>query len=143
MRAVLDTNVVVSALLWGGIPERLIELAGDGKLELFTSEALLAELTGILGRPKFALKLQQKKLAASEIVGHYRALADTVDAPPMEEASLRDPDDAAILGCALAARADLIVSGDLDLLVLKAYQHIRIVSAAEAVQFVESAASPG
>lgn len=42
MRAVLDTNVVASALLWGGTPERLIEAAGDGALELFTSEALHA-----------------------------------------------------------------------------------------------------
>ena len=62
----------------GAKPEH--ELAGDGKLELFTSEALIAELAGILGRPKFAVKLQQKKLAASEIIGHYRALADTVEA---------------------------------------------------------------
>jgi putative PIN family toxin of toxin-antitoxin system len=59
VRVVLDTNVVASALLWGGTPERLIELAGDGRLELFTSEALLAELSGILGRPKFAAKLRQ------------------------------------------------------------------------------------
>ena len=72
MRVVLDTNVVVSALLWGGTPERLIELAGEGSLELFTSEALLAELAGILGRSKFAHKLRQKNLSAAEIVAHYR-----------------------------------------------------------------------
>lgn len=42
VRVVLDTNVVSSALLWGGNPERLIELAGEGSIELFTSEALLA-----------------------------------------------------------------------------------------------------
>lgn len=45
MRVVLDTNVVVSGLLWGGTSERLIELAGEGSLECLTSEALLAELT--------------------------------------------------------------------------------------------------
>ena len=55
MRVVLDTNVVASALLWGGTPERLIEAAGEGTLELFTSEALLAELAGILGRAKFSV----------------------------------------------------------------------------------------
>jgi len=47
VRVVLDTNVVVSGLLWGGTSERLIELAGEGSLECLTSEALLAELTGI------------------------------------------------------------------------------------------------
>lgn len=97
MRVVLDTNVVASALLWGGTPERLIELAGDGRLELFTSEALLAELSGILGRPKFAAKLRQKNLAAPDIVGHFRALAETIEAAPVEQAILRDPDDAAVL----------------------------------------------
>ena len=68
MRVVLDTNVVASALLWGGTPERLIEAAGEGTLELFTSEALLAELGGILGRAKFSQKLKQKNLSAAEIV---------------------------------------------------------------------------
>jgi len=68
VRVVLDTNVVASALLWGGTPERLIELAGEGVLECFTSEALLAELAGILGRTKFAAKLRQKNLTATEIV---------------------------------------------------------------------------
>jgi putative PIN family toxin of toxin-antitoxin system len=100
VRVVLDTNVVASALLWGGTPERLIELAGEGSLELFTSQAL-AELAGILERAKFGQKLRQKNLAAAEIVSRYRELAETVEAPPIEEAQLRDPDDAAVLACAL------------------------------------------
>lgn len=68
MRVVLDTNVVASALLWGGTPERLIELAGEGVLQLVTSEALLAELAGILGRAKFVQKLMQKNVSAAEIL---------------------------------------------------------------------------
>jgi hypothetical protein len=72
VRVVLDTNVVSSALLWGGTPERLIELVGEGGLELFTSEALLVELAGILGRSKFARKLKQKNLSAADIVARYR-----------------------------------------------------------------------
>jgi len=101
VRVVLDTNVVAYALLWGGTPERLIELAGEGSLELFTSQALLAELASILERAKFGQKLRQKNLAAAEIVSRYRELAETVEAPPIEEAQLRDPDDAAVLACAL------------------------------------------
>ncbi|MBI3043925.1 MAG: putative toxin-antitoxin system toxin component, PIN family [Betaproteobacteria bacterium] len=115
MRVVLDTNVVASALLWGGTPERLIEFAGEGGLECFTSEALVAEFAGILGRPKFAQKLRQKNLSAAQIVARYREIAETVEAAPIEEAALRDPDDAAVLACALTARADAIVSGDADL----------------------------
>ena len=134
MRVVLDTNVVASALLWGGTPERLIELAGEGSLELFTSQALLAEFASILERAKFGEKLRQKNLAAAEIVSRYRELAETVEAPPIEEAQLRDQDDAAVLACALAARADAIVSGDADLRALGTYQKIPILTPAECLQ---------
>jgi putative PIN family toxin of toxin-antitoxin system len=100
VRVVLDTNVVASALLWGGTPERLMEAAGEGALELVTSEALLAELAGILGRSKFAEKLKHKHLSALDIVARYREIAETVEAPAIEEARLRDPDDATVLACA-------------------------------------------
>lgn len=134
MRVVLDTNVVASALLWGGTPERLIDLAGDASLECFTSEALIAELAGILGRAKFAAKLRQKNLSAAEIVARYREIAETVEAAPIEEARLRDPDDAAVLACALAARADAIVSGDDDLHALGTYQGIPVLSPADCLR---------
>lgn len=136
MRVVLDTNVVASALLWGGTPERLIEAAGEGGLELVTSEALLAELAGILGRSKFAQKLEQRNLSATEIVARYREIAETVAAAPIEEARLRDPDDAAVLACALAARVEAIVSGDADLHALGNYQGIPILSPAQCLQHI-------
>ncbi len=136
MRVVLDTNVVASALLWGGTPERLIELAGEGTLEFFTSEALLAELAGILGRSKFARKLRQKNVSAAEIVARYREIAEAVESAPIEEAALRDPDDAAVLACALAARADAIVSSDADLHALGNYQGISVLSPADCLKRV-------
>ena len=134
MRVVLDTNVVASALLWGGTPERLIELTGEGVLECFTSEALLAELAGILGRTKFAAKLRQKNLSAAEIVARYREIAESVEPAPIEEAALRDPDDAAVLACALAARAEAIISGDADLHALGSYQGIPVLSPADCLR---------
>ena len=134
MRVVLDTNVVASALLWGGTPERLIEAAGDGLLELVTSEALIAELAGILGRAKFAAKLRQKNLSAAEILARYREIAETVDAAPIEEARLRDPDDAAVLACALASRVEAIVSGDDDLHAVGSYQGIPVLSPADCLR---------
>ncbi len=134
VRVVLDTNVVVSALLWGGTPERLIELVGEGDLEFFTSEALLAEIAGILGRSKFAEKLGQKGLSAADVLARYKELAQTVEAAPVDEAALRDPDDAAVLACALAARVDAIVSGDNDLHALGSYQGILILSPADCLR---------
>lgn len=57
MRLVLDTNVVASALLWGGQPRLLLWAKREKRVELFTSIALLTELTGILGRTKFETKI--------------------------------------------------------------------------------------
>lgn len=134
MRVVLDTNVVASALLWGGTPQRLIQAADEEGLELFTSEALIAELAGILERAKLAAKLTQLNSSPAEIVARYREIAEIVEAAPIEGAALRDPDDAAVLACALAARADAIVSGDDDLHALGAYQNIPVLTPAECLQ---------
>lgn len=56
MRLVLDTNVVLSALLWGGVPSRLLRVAPSGGALLFTSTPLIEELTDVLSRPKFEKK---------------------------------------------------------------------------------------
>jgi putative PIN family toxin of toxin-antitoxin system len=138
VRAVLDTNVVVSALLWDGVPEQILQRASQGELELVTSPALLAELAGILNRPKFAHKLNEKNASPAEIVALYMQIAKAIEATPIEESSLRDPDDAVALACALAARADLIVSGDDDLLTLGSYQGIPILSAAQCLQRLDA-----
>ena len=62
MRLVLDTNVVASALLWGGVPRLLLRAGREKRVELFTSTPLLAELTDILWRRKF-----EKKIVASTL----------------------------------------------------------------------------
>ena len=117
MKLVVDTNVLVSAFLWQGTPGRLVEMAGEKECYLFTSRVLLNELADVL---------QRKKLAS---IVTARRLAEQVS---------RDPDDDAVLACALAARADFIVSGDADLLVLKQFQGMRIVTAAQAVKLISS-----
>lgn len=143
MRAVLDTNVALSALLWGGTPERLIEAAGDGRLELFTSNAILAEFARILGRPMFAAKLSEKNVSGAELVARYTQFARAIEPAGIAPVILRDPPDDAVLACALAAAADLIVSGDTDLLNLKSWQRIPIVSAAQALELIGRSSSGG
>ena len=61
MRLVLDTNVVVSALIWGGVPYKLIEAAAAGDNELVTSSALLAELRDVLGREHLVSRLAKQR----------------------------------------------------------------------------------
>lgn len=136
MKLVVDTNLLVSAFLWQGTPGRLIELAGEKECRLFTSRALIDELSDVLHRQKLAKKVQATGLSAAQMVRNYQQLATTVTARSLAQQVSRDPDDDAVLACALAAQADLIVSGDADLLDLKQFQGMRIVTAAQAVRSV-------
>lgn len=140
MRAVLDTNVAVSALLWGGPPERLIEAAGEGRLELFTSDELLAEFAGILGRTPFAAKLSEKGVSGAELLARYAQFAQVIESAKIAPVIVRDPTDDAVLACALGAGADFVVSGDSDLLNLKYFHRIPILDPVAALELVEHAA---
>lgn len=133
MRLVVDTNVLVSAFLWQGSPGRLIELASEKEIELLTSQTLLDELAATLAKPVLATGL-----TADQMLRNYRRLATSVSARRLAQQVSRDADDDAVLACALAAGANLIVSGDDDLLTLKDYQGIRIATPAHALRIIES-----
>ncbi len=133
MRLVLDTNIVVAGFLWQGPPYQLVQQAFEGTIELATSPALLVELEGILPREKFASRVAKQSHSAAGLTLRYAELARLVHPAPIPPVVLRDPDDDHVLACALAAGADLVVSGDSDLLDLKAYQGIPIVTASQAL----------
>lgn len=138
MRIVADTNTVLSGLLWGGPPRRLIDLARARSLSLCTSLILLAELAEVIARDKFAHRIQLAGLSAAEHVQDYRHLAYIVEPQALSGPASRDPDDDHVLACALAARADLIVTRDFDLLDLGTYQNIPILAAADALRRIET-----
>ena len=135
-RLVLDTNVVASAMLWSGIPHRFLQAARERRIALFTSTTLLTELTDILGRRKFEKKISTSTLTIDQIIDRYAALAAVVR-PVSVPRIAADPDDDVVIGTALAAQADLIVSGDADLLTIQSYEGIRIVKASTAIELIE------
>ena len=138
MKLVVDTNVLVSAFLWKGTPGRLIELAGEKECRLFTSRVLIDELAEVLQSKKLAKQVQATGFTVAQMLRNYQKLATTVTARRLAQQVSRDADDDAVLACALAAQADLIVSGDDDLLVLKQFQEIRIVTPDQAVKMISS-----
>lgn len=131
MRVVADTNIVVSGLLWRGNPRRVLDAARDGIIELFTSSALLEELEDVLSREKFAMRLEEANVSTHELVLGYTALASVIEAQEIEPVILADPDDDAVLACAVAAQCEVATSGDSRLLDLKTYHGIRILTATE------------
>jgi putative PIN family toxin of toxin-antitoxin system len=138
VRVVADTNTVISGLLWRGNPSRVLETARTGSIQLFTSLALLAELDEVLQRPKFTQRLSLAAVTSRELVVGYAALASIVQPAAIAPVVIDDPDDDAVLACALAARAETIVSGDGHLLDLREYGGILILTAAQLLSKLES-----
>ena len=134
MRLVLDTNAAVSGLLWRGNPGKLIDAAQVGALLLYTSSPLLAELHGVLGREKFTKHLQDRELTATKIFEGYAALTTVIVPAIISPVIIEDPDDDAVLACAVAAKVDLVVSGDPHLVQLEQYEGIPIVTPTQAVE---------
>ncbi len=133
MRFVIDTNLLVSAVISNGLPRQLLNAARAGDFELCTSEVLLAELLDVLGRGQFANRLAQADQTPHGIVDHMRKLAMVVAPTHVPRVVPTDPDDDHVLAAALAGAADLIASGDRrDLLPLVSYEGIPIVTARQA-----------
>ena len=133
MRLVLDTNVVASAMLWGGNPLLLLQARRENRVELYTSMPLLAELTDILNRRKFEKKIVASLLTVDQLVDRYAELAQVVR-PEAIPRIAPDPDDDVVIGTAFAAKVDLLVTGDQALRSVGEYQCVRIVGVAEALQ---------
>jgi putative PIN family toxin of toxin-antitoxin system len=126
MRVVMDTNVIVSALVFGGIPRQVLDLAAEGAYSFFFSAAIQSETDRIL-EGKFAWSSEEIHLRLRVFwnwgiqVEPEGALAVIAD----------DPDDDRILECAVAAQAQVIVSGDRHLLRLGSFRSILIQSPRE------------
>jgi putative PIN family toxin of toxin-antitoxin system len=125
-RAVLDPNVLVAAAINPhGAPASCLRAHGEGRFELVVSPLLLAELIGVLSRPRFRPFLTVEQ--AERLVEALRHDAMLVDDPTEREAVSRDPNDDYLVALARAASAHVLVTGDRDLLVLD-LADFRIVS---------------
>lgn len=120
---VCDTNVLISALVFGGPPRRILEAAIRGVIQLATSRTLLDELVGVLEGKKFRFPPEATQLIADELV----AISLIVHPRQRIQAIRTDPDDNRVLECAVASKARYSISGDNDLLTLGAFRGITIV----------------
>ena len=141
MRVLLDTNVIVSALLWGGVPYKLIEAAAAGEIELITSPALLTELRRVLAREHLASRLAAQRSTVEQAIAIYAELAISVSPLSTPRVVPGDADDDHVIAAAVAGSAEIVISGDRHLLSLGSHQGIGIVNAADAVRRVGGARS--
>ena len=132
---VLDTNVIVAALLWEGVPRQLLEaLAADPFVTLASSPHLLAELDRVLAKPQLSQRLQQSSLDADQLMARYARLVTIVQPQSVPRVVGGDADDDHVLALAVAAKAAFIVSGDrAHLLPIGRHAGIAIITPREAM----------
>jgi len=127
-RVVLDTNVLVSALLFKGALSRFVELWRKGKIIPVISKETFEELTTVLQYPKFSLSKDEiKSLIEHEILPYF----EIIEVVKTVKGVCRDPGDDKFVSCALSASADCIVSGDKDFCDLKQYQTVKIMNTSD------------
>ena len=131
IKVALDTNVLVSGLLWEGIPNRLLTLIKQGKVTLHLSLEIVEELEAVLKRNKFSGRIQELETDVDELLSSLLALAEIYSVGGTIDVIKEDPDDNMFIACALHSGAEYIVSGDKHLLDLRSYHGIKIVSPKE------------
>lgn len=116
LRVVLDTNVLVSGLAYpGSVPGRIVAAWRQGGLEVALSRYILDELVRVLPRlPRICMTSAEIR----DLADSFMFLADIVEPEGAHDVNLRDPADQPVLLTLLAAKADYLVTGDKDLLVL-------------------------
>ena len=124
MRIVLDTNVLISALLFGGNPRTILDQVLRGEVVLCLSESILSELATVLQRPKFGFS----HVIVNQIITELSAVSEFVLPTNKIQEIEADEADNRVLECAAEASVDYIVSGDVHLLEKKKYGSIQIVN---------------
>lgn len=133
-RLVLDTNVLVSAILNPrGKPALILKLALRGVIELVISRAIIEEMNKVLHYPKLLKLLKKNKVSVEEVeafINNIDTIAEITKGELVLEVIKEDPTDNIILACAVEGGADFIISGDSHLLKLANFEEIEIVAPA-------------
>lgn len=135
IRAVLDTNVVISAVLFSGPPSQLVPAWQSSRLRPIVSAPILDEYIRVLAYPKFELTPAEIRSVIEE---ELLPFIESVKAPDTPIPELRDPDDAKFISCAVTAGVRWIVSGDDDLLSLHHIKSVEVVSVTTFLQHLKS-----
>ena len=131
MKTVIDTNVLISALVSPGkIPAQIVHSWRSGEIDLLFSQAILSEYERVLHYPHIQRYSKMTGAEIDETLGDIQLYGILVYAPELSLAVSADPDDDKFLACAIAGKADIIVSGDNHLLTLGSHAGIPILTPA-------------
>jgi putative PIN family toxin of toxin-antitoxin system len=133
IKVVFDTNIYISAFLFGGIPEQLINLAFKGRFKLFISNEILNEISSVLSK-----KFHYPPLRVQQIIRSVKSLTVTVTPTQTIKIIKSWPSDNRILECCQKAKANYLVSGDKKhILPLKKFKSTKIVTAEQFLKIIK------
>ena len=137
-KIVLDTNVLVSALINPhGKPAQIINYVFENKIRLFTSPSIMEELERVLSYPKLMKRHGLDSEELKEFISDLLSIMSLIEEEKIIEVIMEDPSDNKYLSCAIDAKVDFIISGDIHLLNLGEYEGIRIVTPAQFLEIME------
>lgn len=128
---VLDTNVWISAMIWGGSPAKIIKAAEDKKICIIASEEIIREINQTLSYPRLKQVYEKAGADRQELIETILRIGKLVQATAMINIVCEDPADNKFIECALASEAEYLVSGDKHLLKMGTYKKTRILSVGE------------
>ncbi len=133
MKIVVDTNVLISGIFFGGKPKEVLKLCFNGAVNAYVTDEIVSEYRRVVQEMQNRVKRKVPRTALDSFILKAESIVNRakVDA-------CRDPDDNKFIECAVSAKAVYIVSGDKDLLDLKAYQDIKILTASEFLELQQS-----
>ena len=132
LRVVADTNVLVSAVIAKGNEYLLLKEAKLCHIRLVLSLQIINELKGVLSTPKFGFSGEQVESAVKQII----SISEIIVATSRVDVVKEDPSDNKIIEAAIDGEADYIASGDKDMLRLKRFKNIKIVSSATLLKVI-------
>ena len=126
MKIVIDTNIIISAIFFGGKPDKLVGLLMSHKIDAYVSKDIIAEYY------ETSTHLEQKYSARKSSPNLDDIVSQCTFVSPTQTVTVcRDPDDNKFIECALEGKCLYIVSGDNDLLDLKSYDDVEIITVKE------------
>ena len=132
LNVVLDTNIYVSSIFWKGNPHKIVELALNKKIKIFTSFEILQELEKVLRRD-----FQEPDEMIHRQISLIFEYADVIKTNIKLDVVTADPEDNKIIECAVSCSADYIVTGDKHLLDFVEYRRIRILSPRKLIEIMK------
>jgi putative PIN family toxin of toxin-antitoxin system len=124
MRVIIDTNVLISGIFFGGPPAKILKAWHGGKLQLVVSPEILEEYFEVYER----ISARYPDIDIAPILVLIARNSQVVEAPPLADQVSRDADDDKFIACAIASDTRIIISGDNDLLTVSGYESIQVVT---------------